>query len=292
MFKQIPKQLIDTGEIGNASTGDILFDGGNKLNDDINAIYNAFGDQRKMKLNNGQGKDGQTIHANGYYQKADSADYYSTPVDLGTMHDIDTTAGGVLVTLSKGKLGEAVSFINSNGSISVNNPLTIQAIDSFIGVNGNLVITSPYCEVVCRCISESSQEGSIWNYSIRSMFGQQQVPTEGTWSVNLDGSATVPLFHKSEYNSAKLLVTCQTADGKKAKNAELNILIDSLNSSVLSTEYAVMRFGNQTEDDEIANISFTVNTAGFVTINISSKLSNLRASIKVIATQKIGVPQS
>ena len=53
MYIQTPKQLIDVGEIGNASTGDILFDGGVKINNDINAIYNAFGDQRKMATANG-----------------------------------------------------------------------------------------------------------------------------------------------------------------------------------------------------------------------------------------------
>lgn len=36
--------MIDIGEIGNVFIGDILFDGGNKINSDFNVIYNVFGD--------------------------------------------------------------------------------------------------------------------------------------------------------------------------------------------------------------------------------------------------------
>ena len=288
MFIQEPKKLIDTGEIGNASTGDILFDGGNKINSDFNAIYNAFGDQRKMAIANGTGSDGQIIHATGYYQKHTIAEY-ATPVKVGTRHDIDTSTVGVKVIIERGELGDCVEFINSNGSISVTNPLTIQAIDSIKGVSGNLVVTSPYSKVTLRCIS-SDNSTSVWNYSIESMFGQKESPAEGTWNISTSGSVDIPLFHRTEYNMAKLLVTCQSVDGRKIKTAEINILVDSVNSEVISTEYAVMRVGNETEEDEIANIAFSIKT-NYVTATISSSTVGMRAAVKVIATQKIGVAQ-
>lgn len=288
MFIQEPKKLIDTGEIGNASTGDILFDGGNKINSDFNAIYNAFGDQRKMAVANGTGSDGQIIHATGYYQKHTIAEY-ATPVKVGTRHDIDTSTVGVKVIIERGELGDCVEFINSNGSISVTNPLTIQAIDSIKGVSGNLVVTSPYSKVTLRCIS-SDNSTSVWNYSIESMFGQKESPAEGTWNISTSGSVDIPLFHRTEYNMAKLLVTCQSVDGRKIKTAEINILVDSVNSEVISTEYAVMRVGNETEEDEIANIAFSIKT-NYVTATISSSTVGMRAAVKVIATQKIGVAQ-
>lgn len=288
MFIQEPKKLIDTGEIGNASTGDILFDGGNKINSDINAIYNAFGDQRKMSVANGTGADGQTIHATGYYQKHTAAEY-ATPVKVGTMHDIDTSTGGIKVIIDRGQVGDSVEFINSNGSISVNNPLTIQAQDSIRGISGDLVITNPYSKVVLRCIS-SDVSASVWNYSLESMFGQKESPIEGTWSIGAAGSVTIPLFHRSEYNMAKLLVTFQSVDGRKIKTAEINILIDTINSEIISTEYAVMRVGNTDEDDELANISFSL-VSDYASITISSPTVGLRTAVKIIATQKIGVAQ-
>ncbi|ANH50292.1 baseplate wedge tail fiber protein connector [Escherichia phage UFV-AREG1] len=288
MFIQEPKKLIDTGEIGNASTGDILFDGGNKINSDFNAIYNAFGDQRKMAVANGTGTDGQIIHATGYYQKHSIAEY-ATPVKVGTRHDIDTSTVGVKVIIERGELGDCVEFINSNGSISVTNPLTIQAIDSIKGVSGNLVVTSPYSKVTLRCIS-SDNSTSVWNYSIESMFGQKESPAEGTWNISTSGSVDIPLFHRTEYNMAKLLVTCQSVDGRKIKTAEINILVDTVNSEVISSEYAVMRVGNETEEDEIANIAFSIKE-NYVTATISSSTVGMRAAVKVIATQKIGVAQ-
>lgn len=288
MFIQEPKKLIDTGEIGNASTGDILFDGGNKINSDFNAIYNAFGDQRKMAVANGTGVDGQIIHATGYYQKHSIAEY-ATPVKVGTRHDIDTSTVGVKVIIERGELGDCVEFINSNGSISVTNPLTIQAIDSIKGVSGNLVVTSPYSKVTLRCIS-SDNSTSVWNYSIESMFGQKESPAEGTWNISTSGSVDIPLFHRTEYNMAKLLVTCQSVDGRKIKTAEINILVDTVNSEVISSEYAVMRVGNETEEDEIANIAFSIKE-NYVTATISSSTVGMRAAVKVIATQKIGVAQ-
>lgn len=288
MFIQEPKKLIDTGEIGNASTGDILFDGGNKINSDINAIYNAFGDQRKMATANGTGANGQTIHATGYYQKHTAIEY-ATPIKVGTMHDIDTSTGGIKVIIDKGQVGDAVEFINSNGSVSVNNPLTIQAQDSIRGISGDLVITNPYSKVVLRCIS-SDASAAVWNYSQESMFGQKETPAEGTWSVGAAGSVAIPLFHRSEYNMAKMLVTLQSVDGRKIKTAEINILIDTINSEIISTEYAVMRVGNTDEDDELANISFSI-VADYASIKISSSIVGLRAAVKIIATQKIGVAQ-
>lgn len=287
MYIQTPKQLIDVGEIGNASTGDILFDGGVKINDDINAIYNAFGDQRKMATANGTGPNGQVIHATGYYQKGGPTDYF-TPVPVGSRHDIDASTGGVIVTIARGELGDSVEFINSNGTISVNNPLSIQALDSIKGVAGNLVITTPYTKVTLRCIS-SGAGGSIWDYSTESMFSHTEIPVDGTWNIISD-YVNIPLFYRTEYNAAKLLVTCQSADGRKIKSCEINILIDTINSQVISTEYAVMRVGNDNEEDEIANISFSI-INNFATMTVSSPINGLRVAAKVISTQKIGVAQ-
>ncbi|MFP9051726.1 hypothetical protein ACLI10_14500, partial [Enterococcus faecalis] len=237
---------------------------------------------------NGTGADGQIIHATGYYQKH-SITEYATPVKVGTRHDIDTSTVGVKVIIERGELGDCVEFINSNGSISVTNPLTIQAIDSIKGVSGNLVVTSPYSKVTLRCIS-SDNSTSVWNYSIESMFGQKESPAEGTWNISTSGSVDIPLFHRTEYNMAKLLVTCQSVDGRKIKTAEINILVDTVNSEVISSEYAVMRVGNETEEDEIANIAFSIKE-NYVTATISSSTVGMRAAVKVIATQKIGVAQ-
>jgi hypothetical protein len=288
MYEQQPKQLIDVGEIGNASTGDILFDGGEKLNSNMNAIYNAFGDQRKMTLDEGQGTSGQVIHATGYYQKAtNNSQEYATPVPNGSMHDIDTTDGGVVVTLTKGVRGEGVFFINSNGSISTTNPLTIIPSDNFVGLPGALTITAPYSEVKVWCISDTDGR-SVWNYVVRNMFGDYHDPVQGTWAIPIAGSIDIPLFQKSEYATVKFLVTSRSTDGRKMKSSEINILVDTVNNEVISTEYSVMRVGNVTEEDDIATYSFKINGNNMVTLTATSTTIGLRVAVKSIATQKIG----
>lgn len=58
------KTLIDTGIKGNSSTGDILYDGGEKLNINMDSLWNVFGDYRLYdETTHGQGR--QTLHAIG-----------------------------------------------------------------------------------------------------------------------------------------------------------------------------------------------------------------------------------
>ena len=289
MFVQTPKQLIDTGEIGNASTGDILYDGGLKINDNMNALYNAFSDQRKMIVDNGQGQAGQKIHATGYWQKATNPNEYVTPVELGSQHDIDTSLQGVQVYLPKGVRGEAVYFCNSNGSFSSTNPLVIDASDSFINVGQTIRITSPSVYVKCWCISDDNGL-SVWNYSVESMFGEKQIPTDGTWSIGLTGNTEVPLFHMNEYNAAKYMITASTTLGEKQKSFEINILIDKIKKEVVSTEFAVIRIGATSEVEDIVVPTFYINpSSNMVIMLLTSEITGLRVAVKTIATQKLGV---
>lgn len=291
MFAQTPKQLIDTGEIGNASTGDILFDGGVKLNNNMNNVFNAFGDQRKMTLDDGQGPTGQKIHATGYWQKSTDPADYQTPVENGSQHDIDTSGGPVQITLSKGVRGESVFFCNSNGSFSTANPLTIDANDSFKGIGRTIRITSPFVYVRCWCVSDANGL-SVWDYSVENMFGEKQIPTDGTWAIPISGAVEIPLFHQTQHNAAKYLITASTAQGEKQKSAEINILVDTVGKQVISTEYAVLRVGADSEVDDIIKASFRLNqSTGMIILTLTSSIVGLRIAVKAIATQKIGVPQ-
>ena len=148
---QVPKKRIDTGTVGNPSTGDILYDGGNKINDNFDSIYDAFADQRLKEIDHGAGR--MVIHATGYYQKHPRQSYAGSAVEIGSLHDIDTTQGALIAILPKAKVGEGVVFINSNGSFSATTPLNIrtQAGDSISGYSGDAVITQPFSKVTVWC---------------------------------------------------------------------------------------------------------------------------------------------
>ncbi|AZU98579.1 baseplate wedge tail fiber connector [Acinetobacter phage AB-Navy71] len=286
MFIQQPKMEIDVGEIGNASTGDILFDGGEKINSNFTAIYNQFGDQRMF--NAGTQVGNQTIHATGYYQKVSGLDL-RTALTLGSMWDIDTNpTGGANPILPKGKIGECVKFINSNGSCSVTQPIDIQVIDgSFVGVQGSLKITQPYCMVDCWCIGFSNNV-PIWNYSIRSMFGSFETPIQITKAVTTTAPTVIPIAHFSEYNSLKLLITAQTSNGEISRQSEVNLLIDRYLRNVHHTEFGVIRIGNKSEEDEIVDIKYDISSTGILNCTVTTKVNNMRIAIKSIATQRLG----
>ncbi|WWS25377.1 hypothetical protein vBKpnAMK6_00436 [Klebsiella phage vB_Kpn_AM_K6] len=100
MYTDKGKKIIDVGEIGNASTGDILYDGGVKINDNFDAIYNAFADQRLFAA--GGGALNQKIHATSYYQKIKFGDANSAgTVPMGSCIDADCSEGAVQVALEQ-----------------------------------------------------------------------------------------------------------------------------------------------------------------------------------------------
>lgn len=284
MYKQDPKTEIDVGDIGNASTGDILYDGGIKLNSNFMAVYNSFGDQRYYDAGTQVGN--QTIYATGYYQKVDQY-AFNTPLAMGTMWDVDTTLGGANPILAAGKPGEAIYFINSNGSCSVNNPIEISVTGgSFVGVSGSLVITNPFSKVECWCISNEGGV-AVWNYSISSLFGSSEVPVEISTSIPT-GGLTLPIAHSSEYVSLKLLITASSIDGSVLRQSENNILVDKRLKNILSTEFGVLRVGNTNEGDEIIDIKYTIGIDGTINMGITTTHQNMRISVKSIAVQRVG----
>lgn len=285
MYKQNPKTEIDVGTIGNASTGDILFDGGGKINSNMTALYNAFGDQRFFEAKTETLN--QKIHATGYWQKVNQY-AFTSPVEMGSQWDVDTTTGGASPFLPAGIVGECVSFINSNGSISIDRPLVInpQSGSSFVGIRGGLRITQPFCKVDCWCISVENGV-SIWNYSISSLFGSREVPVEKI--VSLDNTGTkIYLASSAEYNSMKLLLTVSSTDNTKLRMSEVNLLIDNRLKNVHDTEFAVLRVNDVNPTKEIVSIKYDLDSSGNLSMTVIPEYQNLRIAVKSIATQRVG----
>lgn len=281
---QEPKKVIDVGEIGNASTGDILFDGGVKINFNFQSVYNAFGDQRLDAIANGE--NAQLIHATGYYQKATQYEF-RTPIALGTMWDVDTSTGAVSPIITQGKPGECVEFVNTNGSISVNSPMVISASGgTFAGVSGPLTITAPYSKVVCWCVSASGGV-STWNYSVESMFGDDRKPINATFPIGAVANP-IRIAHATEFESIKLMLVCANANKSKMRFSEVNLLINSLSRTVFTNEYSVIRVGNTSEADEIVNIAYDIDSNNYLVMNVTSSTTGMKMAIKSVATQKIG----
>ena len=290
MFNQEPKTKIDTGEQGNSSTGDILYDGGNKINSNMDAIYNMFGDQRFY--NQGAAEGNQTIHATGYYQKVGAFDF-PTPAPLGTMWDVDCSNGSVAVTVQPGKVGECIVVVNSLGNCSTSTPIVVRltGAGSFVGIGRDLVITRPFCRVECWCIGIDASGTPIWNFSQSSMFGSTEVPIEKTIKLDVTKPNVIPIAHVDEYTAIKLLINVSDTANTQLRQSEALLLIESRPGvqNVHHTEYAVIRAGQTvTDPDNLVNIKYEVGTGSIVNLVATTSKVNMRIAVKSIATQKIG----
>lgn len=280
---QIPKKRISTGVIGNPSTGDILYDGGNKINDNFDSIYDAFADQRFKDVDHGVGR--MVIHATGYYQKHPRQSYAGSAVEIGSLHDIDTTQGALIAILPKAKVGEGVVFINSNGSFSAATPLTIrtQAGDSIAGYSGDATITQPFSKVTVWC---TAVEGNrmTWRVGIESMFIDTTTPVDKT--VNVTGVATnVAIASKTEYNTIKLITSASNTAGTKLRSSETLLMIDAKTGNVYNTEYGVL----QTTDEELYTVRYFIGSGDKVYAEYKAVGENIRLAVKATDTVKIGV---
>jgi len=277
------KKRIDVGQIGNPSTGDILYDGGVKLNTVIDSLYNTFGDDR-LYTSASLGADVQFLHATGYYQKKTRSDYAAGPIDMGSCHDIDTTAGTITVTLPNAKQGEGCYFINSNGSVSPSNPLIIrpQAGETILGVSSDLIVTSPNVRVIVWCTKIDGAR-KYWDYGLSPMFGDTTLPVEKT--INITTVPTnVKICGKNEYAGVKMMIACRTPDGTAFKTAEVLLSVDSISNKVYSTEYAVIK----NTSSEIYEVRYFIGAGDLVYAEVKASSGTARFSIKAVDTIKVG----
>lgn len=285
MAYQTGKKLIDVGQIGNPSTGDPLYDGGEKLNEVITNLYNAFADVRLLSANNGVGQ--MLLHATGYYQKLPRTYYSGAPIELGSLHDMDTSAGPITVVLPSGKSGEGCYFINSNGSISVDRPLVFrpQVGDVIKGVQDQLYITSPYTIIKVWCVKK---EGAVttWDYSVESMFGSKTMPVDTTRLILKASPTAIPMFGYTEFSGAKLMIYAENLTGSKTKMSEVLMGVDRVTKGLHTTEYAVLK----NSDDEMYSLNFTVGAGDVVYANVQSLTDDrIKFTIKAIDTIKSGI---
>lgn len=280
-FTQKEKQRIDVGEKGDANTGDIIFDGGEKLNRTLDNLYNAFGDQRLYGI--GLGDNLQTIHATGYYQKL-PANQYAGKIDLGTMHDLDTTTGTLVVNLPTPKLGEQVKFINSNGSFSIANKaiLTCEGGSSIAGKN-TLDLIQPFSMVTLTCVNEIGAT-KLWDYKMEPMFGDFSVPIDTSAEITQGATTSIELFNKNSYTGSKLVISAKEVgtDDVQMTMSEILLMIDADQDKIYSDEYSVLF-----KDEKIFNIDFKI-TDGKCIADVTTAKPRIHFAIKTIETIKAG----
>lgn len=277
------KTLIDTGIKGNSSTGDILYDGGEKLNINMNNIYNTFGDYRLFdETMQGQGK--QKLHGTGYYQKHTRTYYLDTPegVEMGSLHDVDTSTGKLDIKLPAAKLGEGIVIINSNGSLSKDTPVILSTFgsDTIAGHGARLSLEMPKTKTTLWCTRQDQGIG-VWEYRIESMFGNHQLAVDSDLMLDTT-KKTIEIGNVDHYNTIKLLLHGVSQNQKSFKSSEMLISILHSSGEVYKTEYAVLK-----NNGDLFSIDFVIES-GILKAKVKSLSGNVAFSIKSIGSIKVG----
>lgn len=247
----LKKKRVDTGIRNNPSTGDVLADGGDKINVNFDSIYNAFGDMRKFTIN--QGIDEQYIHATGYYQKLPQ-ETYAKIVDIGSRHDIDTSSGSFVMRLPRGVAGEGIELINSNGSLNVGRELTVRTddLDAFVGGSKDKIFRSPYSKITIWCVKVENGVGT-WNYKVENLFGDSFSPIDEDVYITTSGEDfTICSVH--DYKIVKLLCSYTSIDGRESSASEVFLHLNSNLRKVMTTEHSML----STSEDDLYTIDFRV----------------------------------
>lgn len=287
---QTPKTRIDTGETDKPDSGDTIHVGGNKINENMDNIFNAFADYRMYSNPNGNlGIGEMIIHGTGYYQKMTNQYYASNIIDIGSMHDIDTNSGPVRVRLpstpATRKRGEMIKIVNSSGSVSFTNPIIIETTGSdTIDEQSSLTITEPFVEVILWVTNDGIASGR-WMFKTNSMFGQDASPYMKTTTVNGSDEVSVPLFDVNSYDGAKLMILAvdTTLNSKHREISETLLLIKD--GQVFSTEYARIKNENFT----VCEIRYAIVAGQVVLIIKGIDTLSLKVTIKTVETMKEGV---
>lgn len=287
---QEPKERVDTGQPDEPDSGDTIHDGGNKINVVIDNLYNAFADYREFISQNGQmGVGSMLLHATGYFQKMTNQYYASNIVDIGSLHDVDTTSGPVRVRLPANpttrKRGEMIQIVNSSGSASVQNPIIIETTGSDrIDEQSSLTITEPFTAVNLWCVNDSAANGS-WKFETKAMFGQNAAPPMKTTSVTGTGEVTIPLFDINSYDAAKLmfLAVDTTLNSKHREISETLLLVKD--GDIFSTEYGRIK----NEKFTIYSVRYSIVGGQAVMIVKGVDTTSFKITIKTVDTMKEGV---
>lgn len=282
---QKKKKLIDVGEIGNAQTGDILFDGGVKLNSVLTDVYNVFGDRRLLTGNDGENL--MILHGTGYYQKLGRQEYISE-VEIGSMHDISTLDGPLVVRLPTNcKAGERVKIQNFDGSWE-NFTLSVDA-----QVGGNIdgkqiqQYNQKNCEIQFICTDDSQLNVRGWKALITPLYGDHYVPIDIKATLSARSTTSSEIYKTNLYSVIKLIIVGEelinTNEVTHKQTMEVLLLNDK--TQVLSTEYAVL----YTQPEKFFNVEFTMQTDKSVVLAKISQNSTkqIRVHLKQIEQIKV-----
>lgn len=254
---------LSTGEVGVAGSADTINAGGQKIVSDFNELYKAYGDHNLLQViqDPTDSEEYITVHPAGYHQRH-ALSVYSTPVETGSMHDIDSalySAGTTLtiklptivssltgVSNTSGKyarIGDKIEFQDTADSWSIVPLLFTAATGQTIDGLGTFKMSQSYCRIVLTCTSATA-----WSSKIEPISGilgkgaieKSLVLTSGTTNY-------IELCNISSYDVLKLVVYAyeyspSTSSSLNWSSCEMMVLNNQ--DSTMNSRYAVTETGS------------------------------------------------
>lgn len=283
------REVLDTGETSISNSGDTLHAGGNKIVNNFDEIYDALGDQRLSSTYKSSGDETyQTIHATGYFQHLSLSDY-SSAVDSGSMHDIDSslatsdfdiTLPDIGQSSGSARLGEMVVLQDSGGNwgtipvyVSPGTDQNIEGMNSDSVYELNIPNTRAYF-----IVSSEETDNETWKVHLEPMSGESGGFVNNTVTLT-DDSTTMTLYKTANYDIAKFEVYCAVYDSNDSltENCTFEISIMTNGSELLSTKYSILSSLGTGEDSLFVTVTpsiSTINNINYVIITIEQTESD------------------
>lgn len=265
------KDLINTGVAGDATTGDNLYTGGNKINAMFEEIYNAFGKQ---------GANPQIIHGTGYWQSP-SRTSFTFPVASGSQLNVDTRNGSLVVKLPNGKIGEIVRIRDIYGSWT-SSPVTVRpdGLEKIDGALGDLVFGINFTELTFVCIDDTP--GSVnWTYSLRLLDERDLRLIDKTFVLTPATPTTYVIGPTSSFVSTKLILAgLQQSGGTSVTSSEIHLAHDG--TTHVYTESSVLGTGTS----RVYDVDFSIQS-GNVLMTLSTTLDQVKVQVRSTDFTKI-----
>lgn len=265
------KDLINTGVAGDATTGDNLFTGGNKINTMFQEIYDAFAQK---------GANPQIIHGTGYWQSP-ARTSFTFPVAPGSQFNVDTRNGSLVVKLPNGKIGEIVRFRDVYGSWA-SSPVTVRpdGLEKIDGGLGDLVFSVAFSEVTFVCIDDTP--GSVnWTYSLRLLNKRDLRLIDKTFVLTPATPVTYVIGATDSFVSAKFLIAgLQQSGGTSVTSSEIHLAQDG--TTHVYTESSVLGTGPA----RVYDIDFSIQS-GNVLMTLTTTLAQAKIQVRSTDFTKI-----
>ena len=265
------KKLIDLGTPGDETSGDTLNEGGSKINDNVNSLWNTFSDDEGLLI-------GTLPYTRNYN--------YANSLQPNRLYDIDTTSGSLIVRLAPAseqiyKTGDVIVLRDYKGNwYNANVALVVQNEDGSISGRTQIAFRNSLIEVRLVCVDGVANQ---WVYSITSMVERTYKEVDIVRSVTPSNPLQEIIYRTDVFHSMKFLITASSNVNPNHKSVS-EILVTDDGTDAIFTDYANL---NTTPDGTpVVNISFNIINEEML-IDVTNTAGYPSCTVQVMEIEKI-----